>query len=85
MSIRSSCPSQHLAALDAALPTDPVQKSAVGGVLQNLLALLESLGLTISWPCLIAAIPQIIAAFANPALIPAIIVAYLACAHPPTP
>ena len=81
--VRAACPPEHQKLLDEAvvgLSAEELKQS--GGVLANLIALLQSLGLSINWPCLIGCIPQIIAAFSNPALIPAIIVSYLACANP---
>ena len=80
--IRSLCPAQHLSALNAAMPTDPIKAAATGGVLAQIIALLESLGAQVNWPCLISIIPQVIAAFSNPALILTAITAYFACANP---
>lgn len=79
-SVRGECPQQHHAAFDAAIGALPAgDQATAGGILANLIALLKSMGLSISWPCLIAAIPGIIAAFANPALFVAVITQYIAC------
>lgn len=85
---RNDCPSQHQAAYDAAVNAIPVaDQPKAGGFLQGLIALIKAAGLSINWPCLIAQIPALVAAFSNPAALLAIFTAYMACAHPtpPTP
>ena len=83
--LKAQMPSEHHAALDAAVAGYSADEQVqIGGGLAALIALLKQFGLTINWGCILAVLPQVIAAFSSPILFLAVIQAYVACSTPAT-
>ena len=81
--LKAQMPSEHHAALDAAVAGYSADEQVqIGGGLAALIALLKQFGLTINWGCILAVLPQVVPAFSSPALLIALVMAYYSCAHP---
>jgi hypothetical protein len=83
--VLAACPQQHQAAMQAEVAKAPTLiQSTVWAWIQWVIAQLQAAGKIVNWQQIIALIPLLIAAFANPAAWPAFIAAVLAL-FVPTP